>query len=125
MKRFHLLKIAGLAGVLACSPVSAQTAAKAAPKSPAPAVAKPAKKWRTPWGEPDLQGTWSNANTTPLERPAKFGDRAFLTKEEIAAEDKETTIGRDKRGKPGTAEDVAGAYGAEWWERGLSDGRTS
>ena len=32
MKRFHLLKIAGLAGVLACSPVSAQTAAKAAPR---------------------------------------------------------------------------------------------
>jgi hypothetical protein len=133
MQRLHLVTIAGLVGALGCGSLSAQTQTKAnAAKAGAqPSIAsiatipKPAKKWRTPWGEPDLQGTWSNATTTPLERPAKFGDRAFMTEEEIAAEDKQTTIGRDKRGKRGTDEDVAGAYGAEWWERGLSDGRTS
>jgi hypothetical protein len=26
------------------------------------------KVWRTPWGDPDLQGSWSNATTTPLQR---------------------------------------------------------
>ena len=26
---------------------------------------------RTPWGQPDLQGVWTNSTTTPLERPAK------------------------------------------------------
>ena len=55
------------------------------------------KSWRTPWGDPDLQGSWSNANTTPLERPAKYAGREFLTKEERAAQDKETEIGRDRR----------------------------
>ena len=85
----------------------------------------PAKSWRTPWGDPDLQGSWSNANTTPLERPAKYANREFLTAQERAEQDKETAIGRDKRGARGTEEDVAGAYNAAWWERGWSDGRTS
>ena len=40
---------------------------------------------RTSWGDPDLQGIWSNPYVTPLERPAEFGTREFLTKEEIAA----------------------------------------
>ncbi len=83
------------------------------------------KKWRTPWGDPDLQGSWSNATTTPLQRPAKYAGREFLTKEERAEQDKETAIGRDKRAASGTPEDVDGAYNAFWWERGWSDGRTS
>ena len=40
---------------------------------------------RTAWGDPDLQGKWTNANTgTPLERRVEFGDREFLTDEELA-----------------------------------------
>lgn len=39
----------------------------------------------TPWGDPDLQGIWTNENTgTPRQRPARFGDREFLTDEEVA-----------------------------------------
>ncbi len=85
----------------------------------------PAKSWRTPWGDPDLQGSWSNATTTPLERPAKYAGREFLTAQERAAQDKETEIGRDRRADAGTPQDVAGAYNAFWWEWGRSDGRTS
>jgi len=81
--------IAGLAGLLAGQTLLAQRASKPAPGA-APSAAVASKKWRTPWGDPDLQGTWSNATTTPLERPAKYGDRAMMTKEEIAAENKET-----------------------------------
>src|SRR5690348_17024001 len=84
-----------------------------------------AKQWRTPWGDPDLQGSWSNATTTPLQRPAKYAGREFLTEQERAAQDKATAVATDKRATPGTPEDVNGAYNGFWWERGWSDGRTS
>jgi hypothetical protein len=34
---------------------------------------------QTPWGDPDLQGVWTTQTTTPLERPAKYADRAQLS----------------------------------------------
>ena len=40
---------------------------------------------RTPDGQPDLQGRWTMATFTPLERPDRFADREFLTEEEAAA----------------------------------------
>ncbi len=50
---------------------------------PSAAAAKTAAKtWtppRTPDGQPDLQGYWTSLSFTPLERPAKFGTREFLT----------------------------------------------
>jgi hypothetical protein len=39
---------------------------------------------RTPWGDPDLQGTYTNGSQTPFERPEALGDKAFLTEEEVA-----------------------------------------
>ena len=39
---------------------------------------------RTPWGDPDLQGIWTSATYTPLERPETFVGREFLTDEEAA-----------------------------------------
>ena len=39
---------------------------------------------RTPWGDPDLQGVWTSATYTPLERPETLADRAFLSEEEAA-----------------------------------------
>lgn len=121
MPRFQFLALAAGAA-LALGSVAAQAQTANVSK---PAAKSTTGRWRTPWGDPDLQGTWSNATTTPLERPAKFGNRAFKTKAEQEAENKETEIGRDRRAERGTPEDVAGAYNAVWWERGLSDGRTS
>ena len=43
---------------------------------------------RTPWGEPDLQGTYSNRTITPFERPANVAGREFFTQEEVAALEK-------------------------------------
>jgi hypothetical protein len=91
----------------------------------APMIAQATKHWLTPWGDPDLGGSWSNATTTPLQRPTKYGNREFLTREERAQQDKQTSIGTDQRTEPGTADDVNGAYNQFWWERGWSDGRTS
>ena len=53
---------------------------------------------RTRWGDPDLQGIWTNeAVNTPMERPAKFGNRAFLTEEELAEAEKEAQAEYERR----------------------------
>ncbi|MEQ8955886.1 MAG: hypothetical protein RL120_17265, partial [Gammaproteobacteria bacterium] len=38
---------------------------------------------RTPDGHPDLQGVWENNTITPVERPEVFGDKQFLTDEDV------------------------------------------
>jgi hypothetical protein len=48
----------------------------------------PAAGQTTPWGDPDLQGTWSNLTPIPLERPAPLANKPFFTKEEAAALEK-------------------------------------
>jgi hypothetical protein len=48
---------------------------------------------RTPWGHPDLQGRWTNATVTPLERPDELGAREFFTAAE-AAEYRKTALAR-------------------------------
>jgi hypothetical protein len=50
-------------------------------------TALPGKAWtppRTPDGQPDLQGIWSNATLTPLERPKGLGTKEFYTAQEFA-----------------------------------------
>jgi len=44
---------------------------------------KPWKLSYTPDGQPDLQGIWTNLSFTPMVRPPEFGNREFLTKEEL------------------------------------------
>ncbi|MBV8902179.1 MAG: hypothetical protein JOZ22_00960 [Acidobacteriia bacterium] len=74
---------------------------------------------RTPDGQPDLQGYWSNATLTPLERPAQFANKAVLTPEEAAAYEKQLQVegNRDRRGESAEA-DVNGAYNQFWYDRG-------
>src|SRR4030095_12667787 len=48
---------------------------------------------RTPWGDPDLQGIWSNQTPTPLERPDALAGKTTLTEEE-AAEFERTSLDR-------------------------------
>jgi hypothetical protein len=52
---------------------------------------EPSKDWKPPvtaWGHPDLQGMWDTRTFTPVERPAVFGTREFMTKEEAAERDR-------------------------------------
>src|SRR4030095_16363312 len=80
------------------------------------------QSWRvpqTPDNQPDLQGIWSNATLTPLERPAEFAGKEFFTPAEAAEYEKrarERNNG-DRRDANATA-DLAGGYNDFWWDRG-------
>jgi len=107
----------------------------ASPSGQAPAAterstkAKPSTTWtppRTPWGDPDIQGTWNNGTITPLERARGAGEKELLTK----AEEEEINEQSDARATPenrprDAAQDVELAYDQVWWDRGKSIGRTS
>jgi len=71
---------------------------------------------KTPWGEPDLQGIWTDETSTPLQRSARYANQEFFTEAQRAALDKERSalLGRDKRGERGSELDVSGAYNAEF-----------
>jgi hypothetical protein len=69
--------------------------------SPSPAVRTPASSVKkTPWGDPDIQGIWTNTTTTPVERARDVAaDKAELSEDE--------------------------PYNEFWYERGTYSNRTS
>jgi hypothetical protein len=82
-------------------------------------TAKPYAAPKTPWGEPDLQGTFSNRTITPFERPANVNGREFFTPEEVAAMEKSAAARNGDEGRNrGTRGDVERAYNDFWWDRG-------
>ena len=89
------------------------------PAIPSHAQTKPAP-WsapRTAGGQPDLQGIWTNATLTPLERPASMKDKAFLTEEEEAAAiEKRTAENRAATDKMGPL--ASGSYNRAWYDDG-------
>jgi hypothetical protein len=67
------------------------TAQKPAPADAKSAPAAKTKTWsvpRLPDGHPDLQGVWTNATLTPLQRLPQFASKATLTEAEAAAFEK-------------------------------------
>ena len=38
---------------------------------------------KTEWGQPDLQGVWNFSSNVPIQRPQSFGDRQFMTDDEV------------------------------------------
>ncbi len=74
---------------------------------------------RTPDGQPDLQGVWTNETLTPFERPASMADRAFLTEEEAAAQEAQTAERRVRSdvAPPSTWRGV-GSYNQIWLDSG-------
>jgi hypothetical protein len=76
----------------------------------APAVSGTALK--TLWGEPDLQGIWTDEFDTPLQRPARYANQEFFTEAQREELDKQRAahFGSDPRQERGSAADVGGAY---------------
>jgi hypothetical protein len=77
----------------------------AAGPRPKTAAVKPYAPPRTPDGQPDLQGFWTNSSYTPLERP-KNVTKEFYTPEEAAAAEKAAASRETEQTTPGTVADV-------------------
>ena len=90
------------------------SAAISVPVTPASAQAPtaPSAALKTPWGEPDLQGIWTDEFDTPLQRPAEYANQEFFTPAQREELDKRrgTHFGSDPRQERGSAVDVGGAY---------------
>ena len=80
--------------------------------------AKPWTQVRTAWGDPDLQGTWTNETITPFERPTALASKPFLTPAEAAALEARSAGQRDSADDaPARAGDV-GSYNQAWFDSG-------
>jgi hypothetical protein len=98
-----MIAIAATAGsTTILAPASAQT----------PGSAAPAEALKTPWGEPDLQGIWTDETATSLQRPAKYADKESFSEAERTELDRVRTevLGRERRAERGTERDVSGSY---------------
>jgi hypothetical protein len=82
---------------------------------------------KTPWGEPDLQGIWTDETDTPLQRSPRFGNQEFFTEAERAELDRQRSAmkGREERAARGTVADVAGAYNDAFTPKKRTGLRTS
>ncbi len=80
---------------------------------------------RTPQGKPDLQGIWTNATQTPLERPSEFGSIGFLTLEQKEEQERQWRSVIENRARPSDPDRDApeegrnvGGYNNFWVDRG-------
>src|SRR5215467_177776 len=92
-----------------------------------PATSAQAPAPKTAWGEPDLQGIWTDETDTPLQRSPKFATQEFFTPAQRAELDRERSalLRRDRRVERGTELDVAGAYNALFFSQKHTGARTS
>jgi hypothetical protein len=109
---------AAVAAVISVSitPTSAQVAGSSKPAA-----------LTTPWGDPDLQGIWTDESDTPLQRSPKYATQEFFTEAQRADLDnaRSAFLGRDRRSERGTEADVAGAYNAVFTPMKRTGVRTS
>src|SRR5690349_9431271 len=103
-------KVIALAAVILAGTVTAQT-----PQNQAKAYSPP----RTPDGQPDLQGVWTNITITPLERPANLAGKEFFTPAEARQYEKDTVERNNADRRDGGAQaDLSRAYNDAWYDRG-------
>jgi hypothetical protein len=84
---------------------------------------------RTTWGDPDMQGVWTNTTTTPLERPKELAEKQALTDAERAARDAErlAEVSFERPAQPNATGNRLdrNPYNEFWAERGSLSHRTS
>jgi hypothetical protein len=83
----------------------------------------PGSSLRTPWGHPDLNGVWMYSTVTPLERPARYEGREFLTDEEAKALQRQAQERLKQEPVPPAATQttqfgIVGNYNRFWYESG-------
>jgi hypothetical protein len=98
----------GLTVLIAVVLLATLPAAGQAPSAAAGTSRTAAKAYtpaRTPDGQPDLQGFWTNASYTPLERPNNV-TKEFYTEKEAAEVEKRAAERESEQTEPGTIADV-------------------
>jgi hypothetical protein len=115
-----------IAAAIAGAAVSAAVTVSVTP-APAQAQAASAASLKTPWGEPDLQGIWTDETDTPMQRSPKFANQEFFTEAQRAELDQQRSSmqGRERRAERGTVADVAGAYNDVFTPKKRTGVRTS
>jgi hypothetical protein len=118
-----MMTLAGVAVGVVISVSNTWTSAQV----PAASSAVPAPTPTTPWGEPDLQGIWTDESDTPLQRSPRFANQEFFTEAQREELDRQRSAmkGRDKRAERGTLADVAGAYNDVFTPKKRTGARTS
>jgi hypothetical protein len=103
-----LVALAAAAGNAVILAPTMTVSAQAPTASGAPAAPSP----KTAWGEPDLQGIWTDETATPLQRPARYANQEYFSEAERAALDRlrSEILGRERRAERGTERDVSGSY---------------
>jgi hypothetical protein len=78
---------------------------------------------RTEFGTPDLRGVWNFSSNTPLERPAQYAGREFLTAEEAAkqASDAQSRFDAAENAESGRGGGGVGGYN-QFWVESLAQG---
>ena len=103
---------------IAIAVLSLLPAAGQAPKKAAAPVKKTTTTVpHTPWGDPDLQGVWNDATSTPLQRPGAVGAKETLSDEEAEEFQQQLAndLSRDRR-DGGADADVNRAYNEHWMD---------
>ena len=97
--------------MIAVSAVVSTPDSRASAQAPANSAAL-APALKTPWGEPDLQGIWTDETDTPLQRPPKYANQEFFTEAQRVEIDnaRSEILGRERRAERGTERDVSGSY---------------
>ena len=109
---------AAAAAMVMASALVAQTTKTGAPKAAAAKTTNTATKAyakKTPWGDPDLQGVWNDATSTPLQRPAGKGETVSGEEANLFEEQLANDLSRDRR-DGGAEVDVNRAYNEHWMD---------
>src|SRR5208282_928653 len=112
-------------GSMVAVTIAAATAGAAVPVTQASAQAPAASgiALKTPWGEPDLQGIWTDEFDTPLQRPAKYANQEFFTEAQRAVLDQARSGILNRRA---TERDANNGYnGAAFFSMKRTGARTS
>ena len=115
-----------LCGLIAASTAKGQAVKPLPSKVAETKTSAKSQSWklsRTPDGQPDMQGFWTNATFTPLERPVELGNKEFFTEAEAVAWEKERLARENSQAKNDIHYDNT-LWQTENWSR-VSNRRTS